>query len=123
MLLGVCLAAYFGLDVYADAVGASDLRLRYLDVSLLNENVFAFLGACILFLQFAIILFSMLDRIADTLRIIIRPLALLIPLILYKRDIIDVKPYDFPLDINTINFIGMRLIGRIFSSQPLPNGS
>ncbi len=30
------------------------------------------------------------------------------------RDIIDVKPYDFPLEIKTINFAGMRLIGRIY---------
>ncbi|PLX21261.1 MAG: hypothetical protein C0597_03565 [Marinilabiliales bacterium] len=30
------------------------------------------------------------------------------------RDIIDIKPYDFPLDIGTINFAGMRLIGRIY---------
>ncbi|MEE4197241.1 MAG: potassium channel family protein [Bacteroidales bacterium] len=30
------------------------------------------------------------------------------------RDIIDIKPYDFPLQIDTINFSGMRLIGRIY---------
>ena len=30
------------------------------------------------------------------------------------RDIIDVKPYDFTLDIKTINFAGMRLIGRVY---------
>jgi hypothetical protein len=30
------------------------------------------------------------------------------------RDIIDLKPYDFNLDIGSINFSGMRLIGRIF---------
>jgi len=30
------------------------------------------------------------------------------------RDIIDIKPYDFDLDIGTINFSGMRLIGRIY---------
>jgi hypothetical protein len=30
------------------------------------------------------------------------------------RDIIDLKPYDFNLDIGIINFSGMRLIGRIF---------
>ncbi len=30
------------------------------------------------------------------------------------RDIIDLKPYEFDLDIHTINFSGMRLIGRIF---------
>ena len=30
------------------------------------------------------------------------------------RDIIDLKPYEFDLDIGTINFSGMRLIGRIY---------
>lgn len=30
------------------------------------------------------------------------------------RDIIDIKPYDFPLEIETINFAGMRLIGRVY---------
>ncbi len=30
------------------------------------------------------------------------------------RDIIDLKPYEFKEDINTINFAGMRLIGRIY---------
>ena len=30
------------------------------------------------------------------------------------RDIIDLKPYDFPININTIDFEGMRLIGRIY---------
>ena len=30
------------------------------------------------------------------------------------RDIIDLKPYDFPVRIKTINFAGMRLIGRVY---------
>jgi hypothetical protein len=30
------------------------------------------------------------------------------------RDIIDIKPYNFNLEIETINFSGMRLIGRIY---------
>jgi hypothetical protein len=30
------------------------------------------------------------------------------------RDIIDIMPYNFPLDIETINFSGMRLIGRVY---------
>ncbi len=30
------------------------------------------------------------------------------------RDIIDLKPYDYDLDIGTIDFSGMRLIGRIY---------
>lgn len=30
------------------------------------------------------------------------------------RDIIDLKPYDFPVKIKTVNFAGMRLIGRVY---------
>jgi Ion channel len=30
------------------------------------------------------------------------------------RDILDLKPYGFPVDIDTINFAGMRLVGRIY---------
>ncbi len=30
------------------------------------------------------------------------------------RDIIDLKPYEFELDVGTIDFSGMRLIGRIY---------
>jgi len=30
------------------------------------------------------------------------------------RDIIDFKPYDFPVAIKTVNFSGMRLIGRVY---------
>ncbi len=37
------------------------------------------------------------------------------------RDIIDIKPYDFPLDIEIINFAGMRLIGRIYIDWSVNN--
>ncbi len=37
------------------------------------------------------------------------------------RDIIDIKPYDFPLEIGTINFVGMRLIGRIYVDWKINN--
>ncbi len=30
------------------------------------------------------------------------------------RDIIDLRPYEFKVDIDTINFTGMRLLGRIY---------
>jgi uncharacterized protein YjbI with pentapeptide repeats len=30
------------------------------------------------------------------------------------RDIIDMKPYDFPVQLTVVNFEGMRLIGRIY---------
>ncbi len=37
------------------------------------------------------------------------------------RDIIDLKPHDFDVNINIINFAGMRLIGRIYISWRLNN--
>ena len=37
------------------------------------------------------------------------------------RDIIDIKPYNFPLEIGTINFVGMRLIGRIYIDWEINN--
>ena len=37
------------------------------------------------------------------------------------RDIIDIKPYDFPLEIGTINFVGMRLIGRVYIDWGINN--
>ena len=37
------------------------------------------------------------------------------------RDIIDIKPYDFQLKIGTINFSGMRLIGRIYIDWNINN--
>lgn len=30
------------------------------------------------------------------------------------RDILDLKPYDFPVDIITVNFDGMRLVGHLY---------
>jgi len=37
------------------------------------------------------------------------------------RDIIDIIPYDFPLEIETIDFAGMRLIGRIYLDWRINN--
>ncbi len=37
------------------------------------------------------------------------------------RDIIDIKPYDFTVEIETINFTGMRLIGRIYVDWVINN--
>ena len=30
------------------------------------------------------------------------------------RDIIDIEPYDFPVDIKTIDMSGMRLLGKLY---------
>jgi hypothetical protein len=83
VLLIIFLSAFFGLDQYASAVGGEDLRLRYLGISLLSPEFRAFLGLGIVFFEFAIILFSMLDRVVDTIRETIKPLARLIPLVAF----------------------------------------
>lgn len=87
VLLVIFLAAFFGLEQYVNAVGARDLSVQYLGVdlgiSVLSPTFRAFLGLGIVFFEFAIILFSMLDRIVDTVRETIKPLARLIPLIAF----------------------------------------
>jgi len=39
------------------------------------------------------------------------------------RDIIDLEPYDFPVDIHTLDISGMRLIGKLFISWESNNCS
>ncbi len=86
LLLLVFLAGFFGLETYAQNVmQASDIRI--LGISLLSSEFRAFLGIGVLFLEFAVILFSMLDRIGDTIREIIRLAARLLPFGLFLTSI------------------------------------
>jgi len=78
-LLIMFLIAFFGMESYiVNYMGKADVRI--MGVSLLSNGVQAFLGIAILFCQFAIILFSMLDRVGETIRDIIKPLIRIIPL-------------------------------------------
>ena len=77
MLLMVFLGLFFGPELYTSATGN---EIRVMGVSLQSPQIQAFLASGIAFFQFAIILFSVLDRIADTIKIIIKPVAVLLPL-------------------------------------------
>lgn len=80
LLIGF-LATFFGIDIYTEIIGGSDIEVMGTTVgSLKDENVKIFLGGAIAFLEFAIVLFSMLQRIADTIREVIKPVARLLPL-------------------------------------------
>ncbi len=84
LLLGF-LAAYFGFPVISlvfTEVTGSEVRVMGSSLEQLTQDprVQVFLGGGIILIQFAIILFSMLDRIANTIREIIKPVARLIPL-------------------------------------------
>ncbi|MEM7028530.1 MAG: hypothetical protein AAF629_02970 [Chloroflexota bacterium] len=78
-LLGLFLCAFIGLRPFVTTV------LQAQDVSIMGFSVFdtglqVFLALGIVFLEFAIIFFSLLDRIGDTIKSVLKPLASLIPL-------------------------------------------
>ena len=80
LLLIIFLIVFFGLDIITEVFG-SEIQVMDTTVgSLKDKNVEIFLGGAIAFLEFAVILFSMLHRIADTIREIIKPIARLVPL-------------------------------------------
>ena len=80
LLLFVFLFAFFGgMDaIHQNLLGGGGIRI--MGTSTKSPEFQAFLGGGVVFLEFAIILFSMLDRIVDTIRETIKPLARLIPL-------------------------------------------
>jgi hypothetical protein len=81
LLLIAVLATFFGIDIYTEIAGGSDIEVMGATVaSLKDENVKILLGSAIAFLEFAIVLFAMLQRIADTIREVIKPVARLLPL-------------------------------------------
>lgn len=78
LLLIVFLVAFFGgISAFNNFMGGD---VKILGISLTSPEVQVFLGVGIVFLQFAIILFFMLDLIVDTIKEVIKPVAKLIPL-------------------------------------------
>ena len=82
ILLFIFLCAFVGLRPFVTSV------LQAQDVSIMGVSVFdtgmqVFLALGIIFLEFAIIFFSLLDRIGDTIKSVLKPLASLIPLGLF----------------------------------------
>lgn len=57
------------------------------EIGVSMTGVQVFLGLGILFCQFAIIIFSMLDRIGDTIKAVIKPLVRLVPLFIFLGSI------------------------------------
>ena len=77
LMLIVFLGLFYGPDLYTNATGT---QIQVAGVSLQSPQIQVFLASGIAFLQFAIVLFSVLDRVADTIKLIIRPIAVLLPL-------------------------------------------
>jgi hypothetical protein len=105
VLLIVFLTAFFGIDRFVDwfAGDAQDAQIKYLEIPLSSPQIRIFLGLGTVFLEFAIILFSMLDRIVDTIRETIKPLARLIPLGAF---LISIYQTFAPLLTNSVSMEG-----------------
>ena len=87
ILLLAFLAAFFSLE-FSQTIGElAGVQVNVMGISLQqisqSTNIQAFLGIGIVLLEFGIVLFSMLDRIADTIKEIIKPVARLIPLVAF----------------------------------------
>ena len=86
LLLIVFFATFFGFDTLAHSMGAAGgdvvqiATVQDFQISLSLPALRAFLGGGIVFFEFIIIVFSVLDRVLDTIRALIRPLAVLVPL-------------------------------------------
>lgn len=84
LLLIIALIAYFGLGLMPQLLGGTEIEVMGVPVgSLSSPNLKILLGGAVVFLQFAIILFSMLGQIGDTIRETIKPMARLFLLIAF----------------------------------------
>jgi len=74
------LISFFSPNILEKLAGGD---IQIMGFSLQSPELKAFLAGGIVFLEFSIILFAMLDRIVDTIREIIRPIAKLLPLVAF----------------------------------------
>jgi hypothetical protein len=80
MLLSLFLCAFLGLEPFlVNVVKASDIRV--LGISLTETGFRAFLGFGVVFLEFAVIFFALLDRGGETIKAVLKPLVSLLPLL------------------------------------------
>ena len=80
LLLLIFLGLFYGPGLYSSATGAD---IQVAGVSLQSAQIQVVLASGIAFLQFAIVIFSVLDRIAETFKLIIKPIAVLLPLVAF----------------------------------------
>lgn len=90
LLLLIFFAAFFGLDQATQALGIasnnSDILLTTVgeyQVSLSRAGVRTFLGGGIVLFELLIIVMSVFDRIMDTIKATVRPVATLVPLVAF----------------------------------------
>lgn len=86
ILLTLFLCAFLGLRPFVtNVLNAQDVSI--MGVSVFDSGVQVFLALCVVFLEFAIIFFSLLDRIGDTIKAVLKPLVSLLPLAAFVASI------------------------------------
>ena len=80
ILLLACLAIFYIPGLYAGSTGT---EIQIAGVSMQSAQIQVLAASGIAFFQFAIVIFSVLDRIADTIKLIIKPIAVLLPLVAF----------------------------------------
>ncbi len=88
LLLVIFLIAFFGLDQFTQLLGiavANDnipiATINNVQIMLSRSELRVFLGGGIVFFEFAIIMLSMFDRVLDSLKAVVKPITVLVPLI------------------------------------------
>lgn len=84
LLLIVFLGLFYGPDLYLNAVGAAgNEQLSIAGVFIQSPPIRVVLASGIAFFMISIVIFSLLDRIAETIKFIIKPFAALLPLLAF----------------------------------------
>jgi hypothetical protein len=79
LFLILFLCSFLGLEPFmTNFMQAADIRV--LGISLTGTGFRAFLGFGVVFLEFALIVFALLDRVGETIKAALKPLASLLPL-------------------------------------------
>ncbi len=81
-LLIVCLILFFGITYMSTTGQALSVMGNTIQVPI-PEQFQVLFASGIAFFQFVIVIFTLLDRIADTFKLIVRPFAVLLPLVAF----------------------------------------
>ena len=123
LLLLAFLALFYGPSLYTNATG---IDIQIAGLSLQSAQVQVFLASGIAFLQFAIVIFAVLDRIADTIKLIIKPVAVLLPLIAFLftmyRTFAPILASFLPAEVAGAAGGGSADITQVVSSQDFATG-
>ena len=79
----ICLILFFGIAYMSATNQDLDVMGAKVQVPPASDMVQVVLASGIAFFQFVIVIFALLDRIADTFKLIIRPFAVLLPLVAF----------------------------------------